>query len=165
MPTRFNLKKFSTTRCMFSMLLIPVVVLHVVWITPLVEWSCFCPEDGLNHQCCCNCPKCVKNRGGFKSFCHARPQVVDETKIAEGSSIAHVALNHGNALLANDSRCDREPSICRCDSHIKTISLDMKPFLPPASTAAVSSFPVVRVIATDDWRPPEAIPCHPDPPG
>ena len=62
----------NSWRRSFAVLFVPVVVLHLAWVTPVVEWSCLCPENQPNHRCCCNCPKCVKNRGGFKSFCHQR---------------------------------------------------------------------------------------------
>lgn len=165
MTSRFATKTLSTSRRLFSMLFIPVVVLHLAWITQLVEWSCLCLDDEPNHQCCCNCPKCLKNRGGFKSFCHLRPERVAETQIAKGTSIADLFSSQGNALLSDNSHGPRELSICQCDSHIKKISLEIKPFLPEAPTRGDCPFPAVRIIPADDWRPPEAIPCQPDPPG
>jgi hypothetical protein len=165
MPRWFATIILSTSRRLFAVLFVPLVIFHLGWITPVVEWSCLCPEDQPNHRCCCNCPKCVKNRGGFKSFCHLRPERVEETEIAKGSSIVDLFSSQGNALLSDNSYGLRELSVCQCDSHIKKISLDIKPFIPQAPTNGVCPFPVVGIILTDDWGPPEAIPCQPDPPG
>lgn len=165
MVGRFVTKTLSKTRSSFAMILIPVVVLHLAWITPLIEWSCFCPDNEPSHRCCCNCPKCIKNRGGFKSFCHLRPDRIQEAQIAKGSSIVDLFSSQGSAVTSESSPEGRELSICQCDSHIKKISLDIKPFLPQEGTSGPLSFPVVRITLTDDWRPPEAVPCQPDTPG
>ncbi|AFM23392.1 hypothetical protein [Desulfomonile tiedjei] len=165
MTGKFVIKTLTKTRPLFAMLFVPVVVLHLAWITPVVEWSCFCPNDEPNHRCCCNCPRCVENRGGFKSFCHVRPEMVDETQIAKRGPIAGLLSSQDNALVSESSHHSRELSICQCDSHIKKISLDIKPFLPQALFNCARPFPVVRIIATDERRPPEAIPCQPNPPG
>jgi len=161
MLRRADVRPLNRARILFAIFFIPVVVLHFAWITPVVEWSCFCPEDEPNHQCCCNCPKCVKNRGGFKSFCHLRPVEVEETGIDEGAcSIS----DQGNATQACSSHSRSEIMTCQCDSHIKKITLDIKPILPSFWTHIVP-LPVVKIISTDDRRPPEAIPCPPHRPG
>ncbi|MDQ7783502.1 MAG: hypothetical protein RDU20_11525 [Desulfomonilaceae bacterium] len=165
MTDRFTTRNRAKGRRLFAMLFIPVVVLHLAWITPLVEWSCFCPEDQPNYGCCCNCPKCVKNRGGFRSFCHLRPKHIEETENAEGASLIDLISGQGSAWLFNTSQSPAQISVCECDSHIKKISLDTKPFVPQAQMSCASPFPVVGIIPTDDWRSPEAIPCQPDPPG
>lgn len=160
-------KASSNTSRMFAIFFIPIIVVHLAWITPVVEWSCLCPEDEQNHQCCCNCPKCVKNRGGFKSFCHLRPDRIEEPEIAKGSSVADL-LSKGTSpdILAADRFNEHgELSICQCNSHIIKISLDIKIFLPQVLTTWSHLFPFVGIITTDDWWPPEAIPCHPHPPG
>jgi hypothetical protein len=165
MISRLTGKTLNKNRCVFTMLFVPVVLLHLAWITPMVEWSCFCPDDEPNHQCCCNCPKCIKNRGGFKSFCHLRPERVEETNTARGSANIDLFSSPGNALAPESCHGPHELSICQCDSHITKISLDIKPFLPQALISSARPCPVIRIIPTDDWMPPGAIPCQPHPPG
>lgn len=163
---RFATFFMSTSRRLFSMFFIPVVVIHLVWVSPLVEWSCFCPEDEPNHQCCCNCPKCVKNRGGFKSFCHLRPEKGFDTAISKGSSIVSPLSSEGQGWQDVESHGFREFFGCQCDSHIKKISLDIRPFLPQPQFCGIRPFPIVKIIIrNDDWQPPESIPCQPHPPG
>jgi len=94
-----------------------------------------------------------------------RPERVAETEIAEGTSIVGLFAGQGNELLLHNVHDLPELSICQCDSHIKKVSVDIKPFIPQAPTSCALLFPVVRICLTDDWRPPEAIPCHPDLPG
>ncbi len=165
MTGKIVIRTLSKTRCLFAMLFIPVVVLHLAWITPVVEWSCFCPDDEPNHRCCCNCPKCVKNRGGFQSYCHLKPQRGEETQIAKGSSVVDLLSGQDSTALSENSEGSPGLLTCQCDSHIKKISLDIQPFLPQAVTHIGLPFPVVEGIATDDCRPSEPIPCQPAPPG
>jgi len=165
MTSRFTTKAITRTRRLFSMLFIPIVVLHLAWITPLVEWSCFCPEEQPNYGCCCNCPKCIKNRGGFKSFCHLKPERVQETPFPDGTSIVDIFSCQVSSVLSGNHQSLPEFVTCQCDSHIKKISLDIQPFVPQALLNCARPLPVVRIILTDDWGPPEAIPCQPNPPG
>jgi len=165
MTDRFPTKTMTKTRCLFAVLFVPVVVLHLAWITPRVEWSCFCPEDRPSYGCCCNCPKCIKNRGGFKSFCHLKPEGFEQTPFTKGTSIVDIFSCQVHEALSDNYPGRPELVTCQCDSHIKKISLDIQPFLPKALLNCACPFPVVRIILTDDRRPPEAIPCQPNPPG
>lgn len=149
----------------FAVLVVPFVVLHLAWVTPVVEWSCLCPENQPNHRCCCNCPKCVKNRGGFKSFCHQRWENAERGPLAQAVSIGGLISSTSNAIDADRPHTHSELSVCQCDSHIKKISLDFNPCIPQVKTCCLYPVPVARMILTDDWRPPEAIPCQPDSPG
>jgi hypothetical protein len=165
MPRWFT-TSLSASRRVFALLFIPLVVFHLGWITPVVEWSCLCPDDQPNHRCCCNCPKCVKNRGGFKSFCHLRPETVENAEIARGSSVIDLFATQCNPSPADNPQHFRQISVCECDSHIKKITLDTQPFLPQALICNACSFPLVGAVnLCDYWRPLEAIPCQPDPPG
>lgn len=165
MTIRFPIKNMTRTRCLFATLLIPVVLLHLAWITPRVEWSCLCPENHPNYGCCCNCPKCIKNRGGFKSFCHLKPERVKQTQCANEISIFDIFSCQASEASSDNYRGRRELVTCQCGSHIKKISLDIMPFIPQVLLNCACPFPVVRIILADDWRPPEPIPCHPNPPG
>jgi hypothetical protein len=88
-----------------------------------------------------------------------------ETEIAKGASIADLLFDQVNAKGSESSHHSQGLFICQCDSHIKKISLDIDPFIPQALLNCACPFPVVRIILADDWRPPEAIPCQPKPPG
>lgn len=121
MTSRFTKKTMAKTRCLIVMLFVPVVVLHLAWITPRVDWSCFCPDDEPNHRCCCNCPKCVKNRGGFESFCQMRLERVGEAQTAKSASLVGLLSAQHNAMVSESAHHSRELSICQCDSHIKKI--------------------------------------------
>lgn len=145
---------------------LPFLVLHCAWIVPVVEWSCLCPDDDPHWNCCCNCPKCVERRGGFKSYCHLRPSQSCETEIRQGVSLPSPTPDgHAHDGILKPVHVSLETIGCECSSHIKKISLDVHAFIPQATALLALVLPVASIIPRDDRRPPEAIPCQPDVPG
>lgn len=57
----------------FSALFLSVLVLHISIVTFSMTWDCDCDKHPERMMCCCNCPKCVDERGGLLSYCHLRP--------------------------------------------------------------------------------------------
>ncbi len=148
-----------------AVLFIPFLVFHCACIIPVMEWSCLCPDDDPHWRCCCNCPKCVKRRGGFKSYCHLRHH---ESSEAEARMEAGTADHAGKAAPVSELKVPEvslETLCCNSNSHIKNISLNFKPFLPATKIVGPVPVAVAIIILNNDRRPPEAIPCHPEVPG
>ncbi len=149
----------------FLVLFLPFLVVHLAVLIPVVEWSCFCPDDDPHWSCCCNCPKCVKRRRGFKSYCHLKFAHAGEAEPGQGSTIAGLGETAEKKGLFKNHYVSLETLRCDCNGHIKRISIDLKPFLPSIEIPEEVPLPVVARIRSDDHWPPEAIPCHPEVPG
>jgi len=148
-----------------SALFLPFLIFHFAWVTPVIEWSCLCPDEHPGYNCCCNCPKCVKSRGGFESYCRVRPDRSSEVELNEGTDIASLPYNSVTGRALKTPRRCLETLRCECDIHVKKVSLDSKPFLPGTTVLERFPVPVAGITSSDDRRPPEAIPCQPDKPG
>jgi len=148
-----------------TILLLPLALFHLAWVTPVVQWSCLCPDNDQDHHCCCNCPKCVKNRGGLLSYCHLRAHGSEQALTDQSHSAAYSPVTLSYSGSVDHGRGDSELSICPCNSHIKEISLDIQPFLLQATSNSLRSSPIVGILLTRDCWPPEADPCQPDHPG
>jgi len=55
----------------FASLFLSFLVIQMSLVIPQTEWLCRCGDE-LPHTaaCCCNCPKCVDERGGLISYCN-----------------------------------------------------------------------------------------------
>lgn len=146
-------------------LFLPFLILHFACLIPVVERSCLCPEDDPHWNCCCNCPKCVKRRGGFESYCHLRPHQGSEAEMQTGILASALLEESANDSVFKVPYVSLETLSCDCNSHIKRFSLDFKPFLPTMKIPGVVPVPVAAIRSSDDRRPPEAIPCQPEVPG
>lgn len=45
------------------------LVFHISFIIPKTKFECACDHRPERMSCCCNCPYCVSQRGGFLSAC------------------------------------------------------------------------------------------------
>lgn len=146
-------------------LFVPFLMFHFAYLVPVVEWSCICPEGDLHVSCCCNCPKCVKRRGGFESYCHLRHGEAREAVLQNGiqTEIRIDSKEHPDSLERYHVSLDTYG--CDCNSHIKKISLDITPLLPPVKICCFIPKPAPATSTPDDRWPPEVVPCQPEVPG
>ena len=56
----------------FSPLFLAILVLHISMVTISSGWDCDCDRHRERMTGCCNCPKCVDERGGLLSYCRLR---------------------------------------------------------------------------------------------
>lgn len=148
-----------------AVLLLPLVLFHLAWLTPVVQWSCLCPDDDVSHRCCCNCPKCVKHRGGFLSYCHLGANGIEQGFTVQSPATGHSVSSWSSSDPSGHGQDGPALSFCPCNSHIKEISLDVHPFLLQETSNGLRSSPIVGILLTHDCWPPEADPCQPDRPG
>ncbi|MFC1834853.1 hypothetical protein ACFL2Q_08980 [Thermodesulfobacteriota bacterium] len=143
-----------------AVLFLPFLVMHFAWITPMVEWSCLCVDYGPEFSCCCNCPTCVEERGGFISYCQVSPRDGD------GRALAPSAMNnYTDGAAGGKDRTTIDVLRCDCQSRVTGILLELQPLLPSATVVNIFSFLWTSLTLADAKRPPEAIPCQPEVPG
>lgn len=145
-------------------LLLPFLVFHLGFITPIVEWVCLCPTDEPEFSCCCNCPKCVDRRGGFLSYCNLHPHSVGETTDADfvvsGTDLGKEATGaHGRPEFS------LETLHCTTQGYIKKISVDFKPFIPKIAFVPLFPLPIAAVFPGENGLPPAVFPQQRDQPG
>jgi hypothetical protein len=145
-------------------LLLPFLVLHLGFVTPIVEWMCLCPADEPGFSCCCNCPKCVERRGGFKSYCGLHSGVA-------GSPVLPSVAIRDKSQEKSENTGHKFPEFsvetlhCHNEGYIKKISLDFTPFIPAIKLNTALLLPIYTVFQGENGLPPAVFLHQRDKPG
>ncbi len=67
----------------FSVFLVAFLATHFSMITYALQWVCECDGHREEVICCCNCPKCVDERGGLYSYCRSQKNPRSDGKKAD----------------------------------------------------------------------------------
>ena len=145
-----------------SFVFLPFLIFHFAWITPVIQWSCLCPES--SHQCCCNCSKCIKSRGGFKSFCYLRHNHSHDRPAQRKKSINSAFHKWKGSGQLETGQVSLETLHCDCNGHLKEVSHHKEVLIQKAKGLGLP-IPIARLLFMDDLKPPEIVLHRPEVPG
>ena len=141
---------------------LPFIIFHFAWIAPVIQWYCLCPES--SHQCCCNCRKCIKSRGGFKSFCYLRHHHRHHRPVQREKPITSALHKQKGSGQLETSHVSVETLRCSCNGHLKQISQHKEVLIEKAMGLGIP-IPMAGLRFMDNMMPPEIVFPQPEVPG